>query len=74
LWGLRPVDRRITGARELIRLGHEARMMLPAYVKPYVRRQKNDSADAAATYERGAAFDAVCRRALAGEPGDVDAS
>ena len=38
-------------ARELIRLGHEARMMLPAYVKPYVRRQKNDSADAAATYE-----------------------
>jgi transposase len=38
-------------ARELIRLGHEARMMLPAYVKPYVRRQKNDSADAAATCE-----------------------
>jgi transposase len=38
-------------ARELIKLGHEARMMLPAYVKPYVRRQKNDSADAAATYE-----------------------
>ena len=27
-------------ARELIKLGHEARMMLPAYVKPYVRRQK----------------------------------
>ena len=38
-------------ARELIKLGHEARMMLPAYVKPYVRRQKNDSADAAATCE-----------------------
>ena len=38
-------------ARELIKLGHEARLMLPAYVKPYVRRQKNDSADAAATYE-----------------------
>ena len=62
-------------ARELIKLGHEARMMLPAYVKLYVRRQKNDSADAAATYEAVAtAFDAVCRRALAGEPGDVDAS
>ena len=38
-------------ARELIKLGHEARMMLPAYVKPYVRRQKNDSADAAAICE-----------------------
>jgi hypothetical protein len=25
-------------ARELIRLGHEARMMPPAYVKPYIRR------------------------------------
>jgi transposase len=69
-------------ARELIRLGHEARMMLPAYVKPYVRRQKNDSADAAATCEAVArpsmrfvaAFDAVCRRALAGEPGEVDPS
>src|ERR1700720_859697 len=35
-------------ARELIRLGHEARMMPPAYVKPYIRRQKNDAADAAA--------------------------
>src|SRR5580693_8714159 len=38
-------------ARELIRLGHEARMMPPAYVKPYARRQKNDAADAAAICE-----------------------
>ena len=38
-------------ARELIKLGHEARMMPPAYVKPYVRRQKNDAADAAAICE-----------------------
>jgi len=38
-------------ARELIELGHEARMMPPAYVKPYVRRQKNDAADAAAICE-----------------------
>ena len=38
-------------ARELIRLGHEARMMPPAYVKPYIRRQKNDAADAAAICE-----------------------
>ena len=35
-------------ARELIKLGHDARMMPPAYVKPYIRRQKNDAADAAA--------------------------
>jgi transposase len=38
-------------ARELIMLGHDARMMPPAYVKPYVRRQKNDAADAAGICE-----------------------
>ena len=38
-------------ARELIKLGHDARMMPPAYVKPYIRRQKNDASDAAAICE-----------------------
>jgi transposase len=38
-------------ARELIKLGHDARMMPPAYVKSYVRRQKNDAADAAGICE-----------------------
>ena len=38
-------------ARELVRLGHEVRLMPPAYVKAYVRRQKNDQADAAAICE-----------------------
>jgi transposase len=38
-------------APELIKLGHDARMMPPAYVKPYVRRQKNDAADASAICE-----------------------
>src|SRR3984893_8808671 len=38
-------------ARELIKLGHDARMMPPAYVKPYVRRRKNDAADAAGICE-----------------------
>ena len=38
-------------ARELIKLGHDARMMPPAYVKPYIRRQKNDAADGAAICE-----------------------
>jgi transposase len=32
-------------ARELVALGHEVRIMPPAYVKAYVRRGKNDAAD-----------------------------
>jgi transposase len=35
----------------LVGLGHEARMMPPAYVKPYIRRQKNDASDASAICE-----------------------
>jgi transposase len=38
-------------ARELVKLGHNARLMPPNYVKAYVRRQKNDAADAAAICE-----------------------
>ena len=38
-------------ARELIKLGHQVKLIPPAYVKPYVRRQKNDAADAAAICE-----------------------
>src|SRR6202142_3852022 len=38
-------------ARELIRLGHEVRLMPAAYVKPYVKRGKNDAADAEAICE-----------------------
>lgn len=38
-------------ARELSRLGHTVRLMAPAYVKAYVRRNKNDAADAAAICE-----------------------
>jgi len=38
-------------ARALIELGHEVKLMPPAYVKAYVRRQKNDAADAAAICE-----------------------
>ena len=38
-------------ARELRALGHEVRLMPPAYVKPYVKRQKNDAADAEAICE-----------------------
>jgi transposase len=38
-------------ARSLTALGHTVRLMPPAYVKPYVKRQKNDVADAAAICE-----------------------
>jgi len=38
-------------ARQITALGHEVKLMPPAYVKPYVRRQKNDMADAAAICE-----------------------
>ena len=38
-------------ARELMKLGHEVRLMPPAYVKPYVKRGKTDAADAEAICE-----------------------
>jgi transposase len=38
-------------AREISRLGHQVRLIPPAYVKPFVKRQKNDAADAEAICE-----------------------
>ncbi len=38
-------------ARELMAIGHEVRLMPPAYVKPYVKRGKTDAADAEAICE-----------------------
>ncbi len=37
--------------RELTRMGHTVRLIPPAYVKPFVKRQKNDEADAEAICE-----------------------
>lgn len=37
--------------REIAKLGHQVRLIAPAYVKPFVKRQKNDVADAEAICE-----------------------
>lgn len=37
--------------REIQRFGHEVRLIAPIYVKPFVKRQKNDALDAAAIVE-----------------------
>lgn len=38
-------------AREISKLGHQVKLMPPAYVKPYVKRGKTDAADAEAICE-----------------------
>jgi len=38
-------------AREIAKLGHQVRLIAPAYVKPFIKRQKNDAADAEAICE-----------------------
>jgi transposase len=38
-------------ARQLVALGHAVKLMPPIYVKPYVKRNKNDMADAEAICE-----------------------
>ncbi len=38
-------------ARDFAKFGHEVRLMPPRYVKPYVKRNKNDAADAEAICE-----------------------
>jgi transposase len=38
-------------AREIRKLGHSVRLMAPAYVNPFIKRQKNDAADAEAVCE-----------------------
>ena len=38
-------------SRQLLALGHTVKLMPPAYVKPYLKRQKNDAADAEAICE-----------------------
>src|SRR5271166_6176307 len=60
--------------RQLLALGFAVRLIPPAHVKPYVRRNKNDAADAAAISRGGRASGPALRsRALGGEPGGADA-
>jgi transposase len=33
-------------ARRIAKLGRHARLIAPAYVEPFIKRQKNDAADA----------------------------
>jgi hypothetical protein len=47
----RPAPPPTTGRGELIALGHEVKLMPPACVKAYVKRNKNDAADAEAICE-----------------------
>ena len=35
--------------REMAKLGHEVKLIAPKYVKPFVKRQKNDAATPGAT-------------------------
>ncbi len=48
-------------ARELNGLGHEVRLMPPAYVKPYVKRGKTDAGDAEAILRGGDPSDHALR-------------
>ena len=38
-------------AREIAKLGHHVRLIAPVYVKPFIKRQKNDAVDAEAICE-----------------------
>jgi transposase len=60
-------------AREIGALGHETRLIPPAYVKPFVKRQKNDMADAEAIRE-GKLIDLVADPSSELPPGRVRCS
>ena len=49
-------------SRELQALGHTVRLMPPAYVKPYVKRHKNDAANAEAICEAVLTLQILLRR------------
>lgn len=42
------MGRCVRWSRKIGKLGHEVQLILPAYVKPFVKRQNNDAAGAEA--------------------------
>ena len=49
--GLLRVENDRRSPRKLVALGHDVRLMPPQFVKPYVKSQENDAADAEAICE-----------------------
>jgi transposase len=47
----RPAPAAITWGRAIAKLGHVVRLIAPDYVKPFVKREKHDAADAEAICE-----------------------
>ena len=61
-------------ARELRALGHDARLIAPQLAKPYVKRGKNDSADAQAVCEAASRPSRrFCRGEVGGPASGLDA-
>src|SRR3546814_17538970 len=57
-------------AREMTKLGHEVKLIAPRYVKPFVKRQKNDAADAERSEESRVGKEWVSRCRSRGSPKD----
>lgn len=50
-WRWRLAAAPVDWAREMVRLGHQPKLIAPGYVKAFIKRQKNDAADAEAIVE-----------------------
>lgn len=54
--------------RQIRALGHEVKLMPPIYVKPFVKRHKNDAADAEAIAEAASRPTIITRQAMFASP------